>query len=239
MTIRNTMKALLLGALIIPVTTACATRGYVREQVAGERTDRMVADSALDRSLASERAARESGDTQIRGSVDELRNAQNQMRTDIEALRRDVTTLRNDFNVEITQLKEGMKFSMPVAFNFDDPNVREEDKAVLDRFASVVNAHYAGSRITIEGFADPAGSATYNQRLSKQRADNVRDYLAGKGLPADVMQTIGYGESRQVVTGASKDQPGAELNRRVVFVIESRPGAITMSAEPVAVIPPR
>jgi hypothetical protein len=31
-----------------------------------------------------------------------------------------------------------------------------------------------------------------------------------------------------VVNGAAKDQPGAELNRRVVFVIESRPGAITM-----------
>jgi peptidoglycan-associated lipoprotein len=161
------------------------------------------------------------------------------MRTDIEALRRDVTTLRNDFNVEITQLKEGMKFAMPVAFNFDDAAVREEDKAVLDRFASVVNAHYAGARITIEGFADPAGSASYNQRLSKTRADNVRDYLVGKGLPTDAVQTIGYGEARPVVSGAAKDQPGAELNRRVVFVIESRPGAITMSAEPVAVIPPR
>jgi outer membrane protein OmpA-like peptidoglycan-associated protein len=35
------------------------------------------------------------------------------------------------------------------------------------------------------------------------------------------VKSVGYGEDRQVVPNAAKDQPGAELNRRVVFVIES------------------
>ena len=225
MFIRQTAKVVALGALMIPLMTACATRKYVRTQVA---TERVAIDSAMANGLATERSAREAGDQALTGSVNELRNSQNQMRTDIDALRRDITTLRNDFNVEITQLKEGLKFNMPVAFNFNDAAIREEDKAVLDRFASVVNSHYAGAKITVEGFADPAGSTNYNLKLSKQRAENVRDYLAGKGMPAHVLNAIGYGESRQVVNGAQKDQPGAELNRRVVFVIESRPGAITM-----------
>jgi peptidoglycan-associated lipoprotein len=229
------VRAMVIGALAVPLMTACATKGFVRESIA---TERASIDASVEQGLSTERQAREAGDQQLTGSVEQLRTSTNQMRTDIAALRTEITTLRDEFRVEITQLKEGMKFSMPVSFNFDDTNVREEDKAVLDRFASVANSYYAGSRITVEGFADPAGSAAYNMRLSKTRADNVREYLVSKGLPTDVVQTVGYGETRQVVNGASKDQPGAELNRRVVFVIESRPGAITMS-EPVAVIPPR
>jgi hypothetical protein len=31
---------------------------------------------------------------------------------------------------------------------------------------------------------------------------------------------VGLGETRQVVEGASRDDPGADANRRVVFVIE-------------------
>jgi peptidoglycan-associated lipoprotein len=222
---RNTLKVIALVALVMPAMSACASRKFVREHVAAER---VTIDAALENGLASERAARESADGQLRGSVDQLRATQTQMRTDMDALRRDLTGLQNEFRAEITQLKEGMKFSMPVGFGFDDASVREEDKAVLDRFASVANTYYAGAKITVEGFADPAGSAAYNQKLSQKRADNVREYLVSKGLPGHVLNSIGYGESRQVVNGAQKDQPGADLNRRVVFVIESRPGAITM-----------
>jgi outer membrane protein OmpA-like peptidoglycan-associated protein len=49
----------------------------------------------------------------------------------------------------------------------------------------------------------------------------VKAYVASKGLDASLINTVGYGETRQVSKGAWGDQPGAELNRRVVFVIES------------------
>lgn len=231
---RASTKAIVLTAVMVPFMTACATRGFVREHVS---TERMSIDSAMASSIGAERQAREAADGELRGGINELRNTTNALRTDVEALRRDITSLRNDFNVEITQLKEGLKFSMPVNFGFDDAAVRPEDRAVLDRFASVANNYYGGSRITVEGFADPAGPAEYNQRLSKKRADNVRDYLVSKGLANEALSSVGYGESRLVVQGAAKNQPGAELNRRVVFVIESRPGAITMM-EDLAMIPP-
>ena len=75
--------------------------------------------------------------------------------------------------------------------------------------------------LTVEGFADPAGSQRYNVALSQRRADAVKAYVASKGLDGSLIETVGYGETRQVARGAEKDQPGAELNRRVVFVIES------------------
>jgi outer membrane protein OmpA-like peptidoglycan-associated protein len=52
--------------------------------------------------------------------------------------------------------------------------------------------------ITIEGFADPAGSTRYNMDLSKRRADAVAAYLAEKGLNTANFRTVGYGESRLV-----------------------------------------
>ena len=48
----------------------------------------------------------------------------------------------------------------------------------------------------------------------------MRNYLLTRSISAQV-RSVGYGEDRLVVPNAQKDQPGAELNRRVVFVIES------------------
>ena len=86
--------------------------------------------------------------------------------------------------------------------------------------------------ITVEGFADPAGTARYNQQLSARRAESVKNFLTSQGLDASLLKTVGYGENRQVVPGASRDDQGAEMNRRVVFVIESRGNA--QAATPVA-----
>jgi peptidoglycan-associated lipoprotein len=75
--------------------------------------------------------------------------------------------------------------------------------------------------VTIEGFADPAGSVAYNRELSQDRAENVLGYLVNAGLSAASLRAVGYGETRQVVEGAEGDMPGAASNRRVVFVVES------------------
>ena len=93
----------------------------------------------------------------------------------------------------------------------------------------VAQKYYPGSKITVEGFADPAGSTRYNVSLSKRRAEAVRSYLVSKGMTDENLMTVGYGEARQVVRGAERDEPGAEQNRRVVFVIETK-GDATASA---------
>jgi peptidoglycan-associated lipoprotein len=125
------------------------------------------------------------------------------------------------FGSMITALLEGLKFAFPVIFAFDVASVRVAVKAGLDRFASVVGKYYSGSMITIEGFADPAGSNRYNMDLSKRRADAVAAYLSEKGLSTTTVRTVGYGKSRLVNPKAQKDDPGAEANRRVTFVVET------------------
>ena len=103
---------------------------------------------------------------------------------------------------------------------------------MLDRFAKVVQKYYPGAAITVEGFADPAGSARYNLALSQRRANSVREYLAGQGIGEQAIKAVGYGESRLVRPGATRDEPGAELNRRVVFVIDAaEAGTVTAMAQ--------
>ena len=190
------MRTLTLCAAGMFSLTACATKGFVRKGLA-EQT------AAMD----AERTARTQAD-----------EAQ---RAEIASLRTDLQTLRTEFGAKITEVSEGLKFAFPVHFAYNDATVRTEDSAALDRFANVVSKHYTGAKVTVEGFADPAGSQRYNVALSQRRADAVKAYVASKGLDGSLIETVGYGESRQVARGAEKYQPGAELNRRVVFVIES------------------
>jgi len=180
--------------------SACATKGYVNKRVDAQA----VAQTAA---LDSERAARTQADEATKA--------------ELATLRKDIDSLRTEFGAKITEVAQGLQFAFPVHFAFNDANVRTEDAAALDRFANVVAKHYTGAKVTVEGFADPAGSQRYNLQLSKRRADAVKAYVTGKGLDASLVEAVGYGKTRLVNRGAYGDQPGAELNRRVVFVIET------------------
>ena len=208
------MRTLTLCAAGMFTLTACATKGYVNKRVDAQA----VAQTAA---LDSERTARVQGD--------EANKAE------IASLRTELQNLRTEFGAKITEVSQGLQFAFPVHFAFNDATVRTEDAAALDRFANIVSKHYAGAKVTVEGFADPAGSNRYNAELSKRRADAVKAYVSSKGLDASLINSVGYGESRQVSAGAWGDQPGAELNRRVVFVIETPANAdanrVTASTE--------
>lgn len=194
-------------ALAATTLSACATKGFVRSGLEAQRV-------ALD----AERQVRETGDAALRSDVSGLR-------TDLDALRRDLGALRDEFGARITAMEGQVAFAMPVHFGFDDAAVRQQDQAALEKFAQVANSHYRGATITIEGFADPAGTHAYNLRLSRERADAVRDVLVSKGIDGARLRTVGYGKTRLVRPGAKASDDGAVLNRRVTFVVETPAGA--------------
>ena len=201
MKVSRTLTLCAVGVLSVSSLSACATKGFVRKTVGTETAARIAA-------VDSERAARVQGDEANKAEIASLRN--------------DLQGLRTEFGAKIAEVSQGLQFAFPVHFAFNDANVRTEDSAALDRFANVVSKHYTGAKVTVEGFADPAGSKSYNVALSQRRADAVKAYVSSKGLDASLINAVGYGKTRQVNPGAWGDQPGAELNRRVVFVIESK-----------------
>jgi peptidoglycan-associated lipoprotein len=97
----------------------------------------------------------------------------------------------------------------------------------------VVREHYPDAVITVEGFADPAGSVAYNRQLGKRRGDAVREYLASSGeLTTERLKVVSYGEARerQVVPGA--EGPDGLPNRRVALVIDYAGGGASDVAMP-------
>ena len=187
--------------LVAPLAfQACATKGFVRKEIAASR-------AATDSALLAEQSARIAGDNDLNAKV--------------AALRTDLDSLRKLYGARIAMLEDGLRFVMPVTFAFDDDAVSSTARPMLERFSTIARKYYPTSAITIEGFADPAGSQSYNLALSKRRAENVGRELMTLGLSSNPIRAVGYGEARLVIPGAERDDPGAQTNRRVVFVIES------------------
>jgi len=200
-----------LAAFVAPLMAGCVKAStyhrdlvQTRSEIAQEKQDRTTADSAQNGDIGGVK-------TDVQG-----------LKTDVQGLRGDLQNLRTEFGAKITALESAIQFDVPVNFAFDDATVRDQDRAALDRFASVVEKYYPDSKITVEGFADPAGTNHYNLVLSERRATSVRDYLVSKGVSTTDLKTIAYGKTRLVVAKASHDDPGAEQNRRVTFVIETK-----------------
>jgi OOP family OmpA-OmpF porin len=76
---------------------------------------------------------------------------------------------------------------------------------------------YDTIRIEIQAYTDSMGEASYNQYLSEQRANSVRDYMISKGIAADRMVAKGYGESKPIADNSTRD--GRAKNRRVELKI--------------------
>ncbi|HEX2869981.1 MAG TPA: OmpA family protein [Polyangiaceae bacterium] len=73
--------------------------------------------------------------------------------------------------------------------------------------------------VSIEGFTDSRGSDDTNLKLSQDRANTVREYLASQGVKPEKLRAVGRGEASPV---ASNETPeGRANNRRVEIVIQS------------------
>ncbi|AMC99519.1 OmpA family protein [Halomonas chromatireducens] len=102
-----------------------------------------------------------------------------------------------------------------VTFAFDSSEIREGAYRELEQVANTLREN-PDMRVRIEGHTDHVGSAEYNEGLSQRRADSVRDFLVSRGIDANRMTTVGYGESRPVATNETDE--GRAQNRRVEIV---------------------
>ena len=173
--------------------------------------------------VAKLREEMQAGDRQVAGRVDSTNQAVAEHGRRLDALEQELQSFRNDYNVSMEKVRGMLKFNLPVHFEFASSELREADRPVLDRFASVVKEYYPGALVTVEGFTDPAGSAAYNQRLGQRRADAVKEYLAtAGGFTSEAVKAVSYGEvrNRQVVPGAKGPGDLGVENRRVALVID-------------------
>lgn len=107
-----------------------------------------------------------------------------------------------------------------VFFDWDKSLVTAEAAQILDRAAEQFAAT-GQANVALAGHADTSGAADYNVRLSQRRADAVKAYLAGKGVPEAAMVTEAFGETRLLVETA--DGVREPQNRRVEITFSGAP----------------
>lgn len=101
-----------------------------------------------------------------------------------------------------------------IVFNKNSTSLTESAQEVLDDVAAAILG-YSDMVVEIAGHTDSSGDAVRNLRLSKQRAEAVRDYLVEKNVPASRLSPIGYGETAPI--GDNETDAGRAANRRIEF----------------------
>ena len=87
-------------------------------------------------------------------------------------------------------------------------------KNILDEMAAAM-LKLKGQKVEIIGHTDNVGLRTSNQNLSQARAEAVRNYLAGKGIPAETLVASGSGPDRPIASNDTVE--GRARNRRIEF----------------------
>jgi OOP family OmpA-OmpF porin len=88
-----------------------------------------------------------------------------------------------------------VSFNADVLFGFDNANMRLGGKEALNKFTQELKG-VEYDHITVEGHTDRIGQTAYNEKLSLQRAESVKNYLVNtSGLSATKITTVGKGSS--------------------------------------------
>ncbi|MBN8736837.1 MAG: OmpA family protein [Xanthomonadales bacterium] len=154
-------------------------------------------------------------------AITKLQNTDQSLQQQINSLQQDMQSHFAKYDTQITAMQGRIRVDTVAHFAFNQATLQDQDKAMLDEFAKVMRAHHSDALVTVEGFADPAGSTAYNKRLGQKRANAVRDYLVNNdGMAASQVRAVSYGEAhnRQVKPGAT--HAAGEPNRRASLVID-------------------
>jgi len=100
-----------------------------------------------------------------------------------------------------------------VYFDTNRDQLTADARSTLDADADCYTALTSGIRL--EGHADERGTTDYNLALGQRRAESVKRYLTGKGVPATRLEAVSYGEERPANTGHT--EAAWSQNRRVVI----------------------
>ena len=124
-------------------------------------------------------------------------------------------------NKRVRLTGEKIEISDKIFFATGKAKVLPRSFGLLNEVADVIKQNPT-LRIRVEGHTDSRGAKKKNTTLSQDRAEAVRLYLLGRGIPSERLESKGYGPDRPIAS--NKTNAGREQNRRVEFVRVERPG---------------
>jgi outer membrane protein OmpA-like peptidoglycan-associated protein len=200
-----------------------------QSQLEAERARAAQAEADADRARAEAAAA----EAQARAA------AANKSATDANEVRE---RLRSQLNsvLATSESARGLIVNMSdVLFDTGRYTLKPNTQISLAKVAGILQA-YPGLKLQVEGYTDSVGSDQYNQKLSENRADAVRDFLVTQGVQTDNISATGYGKAKPVADNATAQ--GRAQNRRVNLVVsgdaigvqQSSPDAVPAPSAPSA-----
>jgi outer membrane protein OmpA-like peptidoglycan-associated protein len=220
-------------ALSVASVSACATKGFVREEVGGvnskvdtlsgtvEQTQERVGRNE-ERIGAVDQKAEAAGK-----SAAEARSAAGEARTAADAAAANAKEVGGRVDVVAADVAASRKLVFEVTLSEDQGNFKfgaaalpDEAKARLDQVIGQLKSDSKNVFIEIEGHTDNVGSPALNEQLGLERAEAVKRYLYEQHqVPLHKINVISYGEDKPVAPNNTRD--GRAMNRRVVVKVLS------------------
>jgi outer membrane protein OmpA-like peptidoglycan-associated protein len=191
-----------------------ATADAVRDRDDADRK-KHEAEEAATRAQGAQANAEADSDRNRAAAVSSDLQAQDAVR-DREELR---AKLLQQFNLilETRDTARGLVVNMSdVLFDSGRYTLRPLAREKLAKISGIVLA-YPTLRLAVEGNTDSVGTEEFNQTLSEQRAESVRTYLTGQGVPESSTTAQGFGKTRPIASNDTSD--GRQQNRRVELVV--------------------
>jgi outer membrane protein OmpA-like peptidoglycan-associated protein len=240
-------KTVLAGVIItlaVAIAPACATKGFVREEVGAvnnkvdtlsgtvEQTQQRVG-NAEERIGQSEK--RIGANEQRIGAVDSKAEAAGKSATDARNAATTAQGSADKAQASATEVggrvdnvqAELRKLIYEVTLSEDQGNfvsgsssLPDDARARLDSVVNDLKSKQQAIFIEIEGHTDNMGSNDYNERLGLERAEAVKRYLYEQHqIPLHRMNVISFGEEKPVAPNNTRQ--GRAQNRRVVVKVLS------------------
>lgn len=123
-------------------------------------------------------------------------------------------------DVQLKKLEVGATIVLRnIFFDTGKASLRPESTAELTRLLKLLEEQPA-LKLEMAGHTDNVGTAAANRDLSLRRAQTVVAYLVGKGILAERLTSVGYGDTRPVLPNTSK--VNRQLNRRTEFKVVAK-----------------
>ena len=120
-------------------------------------------------------------------------------------------------DIILTPLAVGDKVTLKnIYFEMSKSDLLSASYAELDKLVSMMQDN-PNMTIRLEGHTDIIGDHDKNLQLSRDRVLACERYLVQKGIDTERIQTIGYGDTRPILTKGTDEE--RKVNRRVEFVI--------------------
>jgi outer membrane protein OmpA-like peptidoglycan-associated protein len=109
------------------------------------------------------------------------------------------------------------EYAEKVCFDSARSDLKPDALPVLARQAEILNQYFPKAVVYVCGYTDSTGTDAFNEKLSLQRAETVRNFLVNQKVDGSRIRTQGFGKQFEVASNATPE--GRALNRRTEVIL--------------------